>query len=39
MRAPPSKSMPKLMPLADSASAHTSRITPDMEKNHLAFPM
>ena len=39
MRVPPSKSMPKLMPLPDIASAQTSRITPDMEKNHFALPM
>ena len=39
IRVPPSKSMPKLMPLPDIASAQTSRITPDKEKNHFALPM
>jgi hypothetical protein len=39
IRVPPSKSMPKLIPLAEIASAPISRIVPDMEKNHLALPM
>ena len=35
IRVPDSKSMPKLMPFAPSASAQTSRITPDALKNHF----
>ena len=39
MRVPPSKSMPKLTPLPAIASAPISRMTPDIEKNHLDAPM
>ena len=39
IRVPPSKSMPKFRPWAASASAQTSRITPDMEKNQREPPM
>ena len=39
IRVPDSKSMPKLMPLPAIASAPTSRITPDIEKNHFDAPM
>ena len=35
IRVPDSKSMPKLMPFEPSASAQTSRITPDALKNHF----
>ena len=31
--------MPKFRPLEPIASAQTSRITPDIEKNHFEFPM
>jgi thiol-disulfide isomerase/thioredoxin len=39
IRVPDSKSMPKLMPFAPSASAQTSRIVPDALKNHFDAPM
>ena len=39
MRVPDSKSMPKLSPLAAIASAQTSRIMPDIEKNQREAPM
>ena len=39
IRVPDSKSMPKLIPLPAIASAPTSRITPDIEKNHFDLPM
>ena len=39
MRVPDSKSMPKFRPLPPIASAPTSRIIPDIEKNHFEAPM
>ena len=39
MRVPPSKSIPKLSPRMAIASAHTSRIRPEIEKNHREPPM
>ncbi len=39
MRVPDLKSMPKFRPLPPIASAPTSRIVPDSEKNHLDAPM
>ncbi len=39
IRVPDSKSMPKFSPLPAIASAPTSRITPDIEKNHFEAPM
>ena len=39
IRVPPSKSMPKFRPCTDIAIAQTSRITPDIEKNHFDLPM
>ena len=39
IRVPPSKSMPKFRPLMAMASAQTSRITPDIEKNQRDLPM
>ena len=39
MRVPDLKSMPKFSPLPPIASAPTSRIVPDIEKNHFEEPM
>ncbi len=39
IREPPSKSMPKFRPLMAIASAQTSRIRPDTEKNQRDLPM
>jgi hypothetical protein len=38
IRVPDSKSMPKLMPEIEIASAQISRITPDIEKNRFDLP-